>query len=98
MAGGGRSPALVRRWSMKGSDGPRGCSKSSTSAAMVTLGKRARESECRDDSGGGLLHPGDPVNSYPSCHFLARFTLFPIISFRCIITMNCALIALAITK
>lgn len=70
MAGGGRSPALVRRWVMKGSDGPRGCSKSSTSAAMVTLGKRARESECRDDSGGGLLHPGDPVNSYTFMPFL----------------------------
>lgn len=55
---------------MKGSDGPTGCSKSSTSAAMVTLGKRARESECRDDSGGGLLHPGDPVNSYTFMPFL----------------------------
>lgn len=81
---------------MEGPDGPRGCRKSSTSAAMLTLGKRARESECRDGSGGGLLHPGDPVNSYNFMPFLARFILFPVISFRCIITMNCALIALAI--
>lgn len=49
---------------MKGSDGQRDCSKSSMSAAMLTLWTKARESGCRDDSGGGLLHPGDPVNSY----------------------------------
>lgn len=84
---------------MKGSDGPRGCGKSSTSAAMVTLGKRALASQNAETAAGeGCYIPEIPLTVTPSCHFLARFILFPIISFRCIITMNCALIALAITK